>query len=82
MGCKDGARAKAFAQQVRVELLNLWTAEELQKVAPEFDADAVELLSARRSLENHVSPGGTAPQAVAAALADAQRRLDEMRKPS
>ncbi len=56
-----------------------WTLEELQTVAPEFDAEAVELLTARRALANHVLPGGTAPEAVRRALDEAQQRLQELR---
>ena len=57
-----------------------WTLEELQAVAPEFDAAAVELLTARRALANHVPKGGTAPEAVSEALDEAERRLIEARK--
>ncbi len=57
-----------------------WTLEQLRAIAPEFDESAAELLSARRSLENHTVPGATAPAAVASALADAERRLAEMRR--
>ena len=52
-----------------------WTLPELQKIAPELDESAMELLSARRALENHTPPGGTAPASVANALAEAERRL-------
>lgn len=52
-----------------------WTLPELKEIAPEFDEAAAELLSARRALENHTPPGGTAPASVAAALAEAERRL-------
>lgn len=56
-----------------------WTLEQLREIAPEFNAQAAELLSARRSLENHALPGGTAPSAVAQALAAAEVRLEAMR---
>ena len=56
-----------------------WTAEALAQIAPEFDAEAAELLSARRALENHAVPGGTAPASVAAALEAAEARLSAMR---
>ncbi len=56
-----------------------WTLEQLQAIAPELDAEAVELLSARRALENHRLPGGTAPERVAEALTAAELRLEEMR---
>jgi argininosuccinate lyase len=55
-----------------------WTAEALAEIAPEFGAEAVELLSARRALENHTAPGGTAPASVAKALTAAERRLQQM----
>jgi argininosuccinate lyase len=57
-----------------------WTLPELKAIAPEFDEAAAELLSARRALENHTPPGGTAPGAVAEALAEAERRLAGMRR--
>ena len=59
-----------------------WTLEDLQAVAPEFDAEAVELLTARRALANHVVPGGTAPERVRHALDEARRRLEEMQRRS
>jgi argininosuccinate lyase len=59
-----------------------WTLPDLKQVAPEFDQAAAELLSARRALENHTPPGGTAPASVARALEEAQQRLAAMyRKP-
>lgn len=59
-----------------------WTAEELAKVAPEFDAEAAKLLSARRALENHSVPGGTAPAVVVEALETAEARLAAIRDSS
>ena len=59
-----------------------WTEDELRRVAPEFDGEAVQLLSARRTLENHSVPGGTAPGSVAESLQRAEERLAEMRKSS
>ncbi len=56
-----------------------WTLDELKAIAPEFDAEAAELLQVRRALENHTPPGGTAPASVAAALERAASRLEEMR---
>jgi argininosuccinate lyase len=58
------------------------TETDLQAVAPEFDAESVALLSARRALENHVPPGGTAPASVAQALREAEERLERMRQTS
>ena len=59
-----------------------WTESELRQVAPEFDGEAVQLLSARRTLENHAVPGGTAPATVTESLRQAEKRLAEMRKSS
>ena len=56
-----------------------WTLEDLQAIAPEFDADAVELLTARRALANHVPKGGTAPASVSQALDEAEQRLGKLR---
>jgi argininosuccinate lyase len=56
-----------------------WTLEQLQEIAPEFDAEAAKLLSARRALENHTTPGATAPATVARSLAAAEARLEGMR---
>ena len=52
-----------------------WTLEELRAIAPEFDQEAKEQLAARRAVENHVPPGGTAPTRVKEALAAAETRL-------
>jgi argininosuccinate lyase len=56
-----------------------WTLAQLQEIAPEFDAEAAKLLSARRALENHTTPGATAPATVAKSLAAAEARLEAMR---
>jgi argininosuccinate lyase len=58
------------------------TAEDLRAAAPEFDAESLALLSARRALENHTPPGGTAPASVAQALREAEERLGRMRRTS
>ena len=55
-----------------------WTAEEMHAFAPEFSAEMAALLDPRRGLETREIPGGTGPKAVAAALAEANRRLKEM----
>jgi argininosuccinate lyase len=55
-----------------------WTEADLRRIAPEFDAEAVKLLSARRALDNHAVPGGTAPEAVRQALREAEQRLQAM----
>jgi len=56
-----------------------WTLAQLQEIAPEFNAEAAELLGARRALSNHTPPGGTAPERVAEATEAARGRLVEMR---
>ena len=56
-----------------------WTAADLKSVAPEFGEEAAQYLSARRALENHMPPGGTAPKRVAEAVETAEQRLREMR---
>ncbi len=56
-----------------------WTAEQLQYIAPEFGTDAVEFLSAKKALENHKLPGGTAPSVVLKSLEQAEERLANMR---
>lgn len=57
-----------------------WTLDELKAIAPEFDAEAAELLQVRKALENHTPPGGTAPASVARALATAKQRLRTMQQ--
>ncbi|MBI3695411.1 MAG: argininosuccinate lyase [Acidobacteria bacterium] len=56
-----------------------WTPEALTAFAPEFDATMAELLDARRAVENHAVPGGTAPSMVRQALDEARRRLEQLR---
>ena len=55
-----------------------WTAEEMQRFAPEFTADLAALLDPKRGMKSREIPGGTGPQSVAAALAAARQRLSEM----
>jgi argininosuccinate lyase len=55
-----------------------WSAETLQGFAPEFTAEMAALLDAREGLKTRVVPGGTAPGAVAAALAAAAKRLQQL----
>jgi len=55
-----------------------WTAEEMQRFAPEFTGDFAALLDPRRGMESREVAGGTGPGAVASALAEAQKRLKEM----
>jgi len=55
-----------------------WTAEEMRQFAPEFTGDFAALLDPRNGMRSREVPGGTGPNAVAAALAAAQQRLAEM----
>ena len=55
-----------------------WTAEEMQRFAPEFTADFAALLDPRRGLQSRELPGGTGPAAVRSALREAQERLQRM----
>jgi len=55
-----------------------WTAEEMRQFAPEFSGDFAALLDPRNGMRSREVPGGTGPNAVAAALAAAQQRLAEM----
>ena len=57
-----------------------WSTEELRGIAPEFDDEAREMLTARRAMGNHTVPGGTSPQSVKDALDGASRRLEQMRR--
>jgi argininosuccinate lyase len=52
-----------------------WTAEELQRFAPEFTPDMARLLDPREGLRSREILGGTGPQAVAQALEEARARL-------
>jgi argininosuccinate lyase len=55
-----------------------WSADELQRFAPEFTPDMARLLDARAGLRTREIAGGTGPQAVAQALAQARVRLAKM----
>jgi argininosuccinate lyase len=55
-----------------------WTAEDMQRFAPEFTAGFAALLDPKRGMKSREIPGGTGPQSVAAALAAARQRLTEM----
>ena len=55
-----------------------WTAEDMQRFAPEFTAGFAALLDPKRGMQSREIPGGTGPQSVAAALAAARQRLSEM----
>ncbi len=56
-----------------------WTAEEMRAFSPEFKSDMARLLDPRPGLESREAPGGTGPKSVAAALAEAARRLAGMK---
>jgi argininosuccinate lyase len=55
-----------------------WTPEEMRQFAPEFTGDFAALLDPKNGMRSREVPGGTGPNAVAAALAAAQQRLAEM----
>lgn len=55
-----------------------WTAEDLQEFAPGLGPEVVDALAPRVALENHDVDGGTASGRVAAALAEARRRLERL----
>ena len=56
-----------------------WSAEELTAFAPEFTPEMARLLDPREGMKSREIAGGTGPGAVAAALAEAAQRLNEMR---
>jgi argininosuccinate lyase len=55
-----------------------WTAEEMRAFAPEFTSDFAKLLDPRPGMHSREVPGGTGPNAVAAALFEARSRLKRM----
>jgi argininosuccinate lyase len=55
-----------------------WTPEELARFAPEFTAELGALLDPKQGMRSREIVGGTGPGAVAAALAEAEARLDRM----
>lgn len=55
-----------------------WTAAELVAFAPEFSPEMARLLDPRQGIKTREISGGTGPQAVAAALREAQQRLARM----
>jgi argininosuccinate lyase len=56
-----------------------WTPEEMRRFAPEFTADFARLFDPRPGMTSRELPGGTGPQAGAAALAEARERLAHMK---
>jgi argininosuccinate lyase len=57
-----------------------WTGEALAAFAPEFKPEMARLLNPVEGMKSRSLPGGTAPSAVARALAEASERLSAMRK--
>jgi len=55
-----------------------WSAEDMRQFAPEFTGDFAALLDPKNGMKSREVPGGTGPNAVAAALAAARQRLAEM----
>jgi argininosuccinate lyase len=55
-----------------------WTAEEMQRFAPEFTADFVALLNPAEGMKSREIPGGTGYLAVANALARAKETLGKL----
>ncbi len=54
-----------------------WTAQELAKFAPEFTPEMARLLDPAEGMKSREVIGGTGPQAVAKALAEARARLNQ-----
>lgn len=57
-----------------------WTAEELTAFAPEFTPAMLALMNPVEGMKSRAVAGGTAPEAVARALAEAEVRLEAMRQ--
>ncbi len=58
-----------------------WTSlplETLKKIAPEFEADLAASVSLDAALASKKVPGGTAPEAVRAAISDLQDRITKL----
>jgi argininosuccinate lyase len=63
------------------QMVGRWVLESLRTgQAPDLPAELAPLLDPTEGLKTREIPGGTGPRAVAAALADARRRLTEMTK--
>jgi argininosuccinate lyase len=52
-----------------------WTAQELTAFAPEFQGNIAKLLSPSEGMKTREIMGGTGPDMVTTALAEAERRL-------
>jgi argininosuccinate lyase len=57
-----------------------WTAEEMRQFAPEFTSEMVPLLDPKKGIESREIPGGTGPESVRAALAQAREVVDRLPK--
>jgi argininosuccinate lyase len=57
-----------------------WSARDLAAFAPEFTAECAAALRPTEGMKTREIPGGTGPQHVAAALEQAQSRLDQLRQ--
>jgi len=55
-----------------------WTVEEMRRFAPEFTGDFEALADPRQGMKSREIPGGTGPEAVRVALAEAHQRLEQM----
>jgi argininosuccinate lyase len=55
-----------------------WTGEQLHAFDPRFLPEMAALLDPEKGLATRLAPGGAAPQTVAAALAEARRRLESI----
>ena len=56
-----------------------WTLESLQEFAPEFTAECAAVLNPSEGMMTREIPGGTGPRHVAAALDEAEARLQRLR---
>jgi argininosuccinate lyase len=57
-----------------------WNEAELTNFAPEFKADMIRLMHPSEGMKTREVIGGTGPKAVAAALMEAERRIESWRK--
>jgi argininosuccinate lyase len=57
-----------------------WTARALTAFAPEFTPEMAALLDPKQGMTSRELPGGTGPEAVAAAIEEAGRRLARLRR--
>lgn len=56
-----------------------WTASELTAFDSRFTGGMITLMNPAEGMKTRTAPGGTAPETVAAAIEEAQRRLDHLR---